>query len=679
MKRSEAMRWVIVALALWSVHGVAIMKDGGVPAVLDQYNDPDIGPRGPGLWDPLANVGLRMDLSKQEKHMMNGETAAVAQMAGQAARVAGTYNTVKFNPVLKPAPKAPVHQMELGEDEGVRKNSLLLAKSSFVMQAASREDGADVEERSMESDALIQLDDGGYGGDLGEADDSEDPDLRILQDEKEAKDASNHMAVDDMEASMIAGETVADGNIGPKKKDLGDAKLPVFPTGEVRGNVGCEDKSYTFLCANWKKRGKCRLPEVSKKCRKTCNRCDQQTAVEGQALAAPPRPKNPGDCVVSKWDWSTCSDQYDGTTTGTRKVLKKQSGTGMPCPTLMVKVRCNTGGCHQSCQTCRGKSALSCTSCYDVREGVLNAQKLTNDRNTTFAWKPLLNRDKILQGEAGYQFKMLSLKRLTGTCVWEEDIRTTTYKSTDGNAECTWGCDPPALMGKITPGYVCTKTCKKKTWAFHEIPNLALPAKKKASGSGAGSGKASGSAVSGTQLSSSKNVYTGKAARPTCKTKKTLSCAPERKRTSKEAFTMDTKMKCTVRKSARCVGVNYGTYVLHKTAPVQGQANIIFLEREYNTKISTTCEYDAKKDDYKACKLQAAELSAAEAFLAKQPGNTEKNFVLGVMKQAYKEGWTQMTLNDGFIYFVKFTLSADDPTLYGCLSNDVCHQHATMQ
>merc|ERR1719424_2753822 len=98
---------------------------------------------------------------------------------------------------------------------------------------------------------------------------------------------------------------------------------------------------------------------------------------------------------------------------------------------------------------------------------------MTYDKNMTFAWEPADRRIKILLGEGGYQFKMLSLKKMTGQCVWDGDIETEEIVSTDGSSKCEVGCDPPALIGNYTPGFVCKKSCTKTSWAVADVPSFA--------------------------------------------------------------------------------------------------------------------------------------------------------------------------------------------------------------
>ena len=75
-----------------------------------------------------------------------GEVAAVGILAGQKL-IPGTVDTVRFVDHRVAAQQIPDKGPSLGEDSEpppVRKDSLLLAKGSFKLEAASREDGMEI-------------------------------------------------------------------------------------------------------------------------------------------------------------------------------------------------------------------------------------------------------------------------------------------------------------------------------------------------------------------------------------------------------------------------------------------------------------------------------------------------------------------------------------------------------
>lgn len=662
-----------------------------LPRILDPEDDPDLEPHQQGLWDPLAGK-LKMKLDSGEQDLVDGETSAVGAIAGQPV-IPGTVGTVRFvdqarKPVSLRTTEKEHTDVGQSSSDNARVNSLLLAKGTFTIEAASREDGSDEASLLDDASSFVQI---GQGPDKHSIHDQllYGADLRELHQLEAAKQATQQMHLDGMEASMVAREAADEVGDTASAKDTETAldkdTLPDFPMKEYKANRGCQDESYTYICARHKTKGECRDPAIAKSCLKTCNRCGRETAkLDVLSLAAPPKSRKPGDCVVSKWEWSTCTDQQDGTMAASRKVLQKPIATGVPCPALTVKVRCNSGACHPSCKTCRGSTSTDCVTCYDSRESVLNAPKLTNDKNETQAWKPATRRANLLAGEAGYQFKMLSLRRMTGQCVWEEDIVTKETISTDGNIKCTHGCDPPSLLGTYTPGYVCTKKCTQSEWGFHDLPKMgtAMPVSTNSNSSNKSIASTAGKKPTSFLLGEAgSTVLTGKAAKPTCTTTKTISCSPVREVDSKAEFSGDSKRKCTVRKSARCLGMVYGTYILHKASKSLPLAKLIFIQREYSTEIATTCKFDTAVGQYKGCKLTSQKISEADAFLAKQsnPSNSDDSMITSLMQKAYKAGWVQLVLNDGFFYFAKFQSDPEDTSTYGCLSNDACQQIATLQ
>jgi len=639
------------------------------PDVLEVSDDPDLAPadkRGPGLWNPLSSnyhayerlhapVELNFD-DDDDEDKLNGEVAAVGILAGQKL-IPGTVDTVRFVDHRVAAQQIPDKGPSLGEDSEpppVRKDSLLLAKGSFKLEAASREDGPDGEERTFaRAQSLLQL--GETQGNIFKTEDGQnDPAM-----EHSAADAAQHMQLDDEEASMVA-DTVEGKlrDVGETSEEKEKDRLPFFPVGEPGGGLRpvCKDKAYTYICQHWRKEGKCNIPENSKQCLLTCERCGQHENFSKNGHFAAPKPKNPEDCVVAPWEWSSCTDSMNGEFAASRKITQQPKPHGVPCPSTTTKQKCNSGGCHAACKTCNGKTDMDCLSCYDSRESVLNAIRITNDKNMSWAWKPSSRRHDMLFGEGGYQFKMLNLKKMTGQCVWDGDIRTQPMVSADGTSKCEVGCDPPARMGNFTPGFVCTKSCMKSTWSFVDLPAF--------------------NATTGTM---NDHVTTGKAANPSCELKKSLSCSPDREKNSLEVFTGDSAMKCTTRKSGRCSGVRYGTYKMHRTSKTLGAGRVEFLQREFNTLVANTCMYDPQMDDYKQCQLRAG-MSEADQIIANQrnPDGSDKGFILSVMGKAFEEGWSPLVLSDGYYYFVKFELDGEDTTTYGCLHNDGCQQLAAL-
>jgi len=424
---------------------------------------------------------------------MAGEIAAEAVMAGQKL-VKGTVDTVDYKPLItqKKVAKMKQHikeqEKKLGEEGNGRQFSLLLSHGSFVMGAASREDGSG-EEREMDAQSLIQAGEGSkfLEQDLGDdmMDDLEGGTAQASDDEDGLfPPKAPRLELDSEEQNMVEEAVDASHKSKMHDGDFGESmglKLPAFPLiGKAPMGGPCRDKAYSYVCGHWKKVGKCGVKATADQCAKTCGLCGSNLSngVAGSGRFAPPKPKNPNDCVVSKWTWSTCSDRFNGKMSASRTVLKQNKGNGAPCPTLKMSVPCNMGQCHPSCQTCKGAEATDCLSCFNSRNSALNAAKLTTygKPKTTAAWDPE-KREKLLYGESAWHFKMLDLKTTKGMCVWEDDIVTKKLETEDGLSSCTVGCDPPALMGNFTPGFVCSKKCVKKAWGIETLPDLSKKAR----------------------------------------------------------------------------------------------------------------------------------------------------------------------------------------------------------
>jgi len=605
-------------------------------------------------------IVLNMDDDETADHV-EGEVAAMAVQQG-AKIIKGTDHEVDYHPLIAnkrhrerqmKRKKVAAAQEKLGEQAPtVRMNSLLLAHGSFEMEAASRDDGAD--EEMMDTDSLIQVAQGPDSLADAVGDYEYTHGHLIIPGSTSLSDAPK-LVLDSSEASMVA--SAADENIKrthfklqaeANRNDLGEfngEQLPRMPMrGKVQG-VGkeCRDEAYTYICGHWKKMGKCSLSETVKQCAKTCGHCgDRIDDKEGSGHFAAPAPKNPGDCVVKPYSWSSCSSTTDGTMTGTRGIQTQPSATGMPCPKLSTTVKCNTGKCHQTCKTCSGATKADCKTCYSTRDDALNAVKQTafGSRSVTAAWDPE-RRFKILTGEAAYQFKALDYAKGTGECIWEEDIHMTEYATVDGESKCNMGCDPPILMGERTPGFACVKKCRKDTWGFETKPTL--------------------------RELNSKLVFVGKASRPTCIASKAISCQPA---SSTETFTGDGKMKCTSRKMGRCAHVRAGTYKMHKGAKVLGEAKLKLLLAEYSSEVHGTCVYDTGIDDYKHCQRGDASMGGNPAEAMKT--GSDKQFVETIVQRAYTEGWKPISLVDGTWYFVKFQLDMQDVAEYACADNALC-------
>merc|ERR1711998_96084 len=162
-----------VVLCFLAVQCWAALPDGARttgPVILDVSDDPDLvdpAKRGPGLWDPMQDGSYDayqrthesvspMPVDSDEEQEINGEAAALGVLAG-GKLVPGTVD--QLEPQAKRGEMG--EGMEVDDDDAQKKkdknvgesaqqkstqlrvNSLLLAKGSFILEAASREDGMD--------------------------------------------------------------------------------------------------------------------------------------------------------------------------------------------------------------------------------------------------------------------------------------------------------------------------------------------------------------------------------------------------------------------------------------------------------------------------------------------------------------------------------------------------------
>ena len=115
---------------------------------------------------------------------------------------------------------------------------------------------------------------------------------------------------------------------------------------------------------------------------------------------------------------------------------------------------------------------------------------------------------------------------------------------------------------------------------------------------------------------------------------------------------------------------------MHRTSSLLGEAQAVFLSREYNTEVASSCAFNAEVETFKDC---MANRPGGETASVRSPAYTstdDTSFVKSMIDRSYDEGWRPMQLESDVWHFVKFDLETQDDATYQCPHNDFCQQFA---